>query len=144
MPLVINNFSFDKSCFCYILMELSNYRLCRSTSTAEFVRACIVTIMATLLTSLYLIGMFVIVTSVKLSLLLFFFKWKQHNNTLMLNTNERLFVHFDRLSNARDLIGAGGWRTNLGYFLDYAFLVQFIILWHFIHELGPFFLYIYR
>ncbi|XP_058749479.1 uncharacterized protein LOC131622463 isoform X1 [Vicia villosa] len=34
----------------------------RSTSTAEFVRACIVTIMATLLTSLYLIGMFVTVT----------------------------------------------------------------------------------
>lgn len=48
----------------------------RSTSAAEFVRACIVTIMATLLTSLYLIGMFVIVASVKLSLLLFFLQVK--------------------------------------------------------------------
>jgi hypothetical protein len=58
----LNNFSFNKSCenvlscFCFIPMKLSNFRLCRSTSVEVGVRASIFTIMVTLVINLYLTG----------------------------------------------------------------------------------------
>jgi hypothetical protein len=44
------------SCFCFLLMKLSNFRLCRSTSAEVGVRASMFTIMVTLVICLYLTG----------------------------------------------------------------------------------------
>lgn len=61
----------------------------RSTSAAVGVRACIFSIMMTLIISLYLAGMFVILTSGKMKLII---KWQKHNIYVEIQIIDCLFT----------------------------------------------------